>query len=146
MTMLEKGLKSYLRTKAIFYNREFPEQYNRYLEKYRLITHQLGYKLLFCLNRKDLFANAGYGKMPIRVSFEWASRLLYEGNRTIVENAFLVTLGHELTHKKYDMFPLCYIKNKKFIAWINEVHADFGAAELMLQGDREKLIQSMEYN
>ena len=35
--------------------------------------------------------------------------------------------------------------DKTFINYVNEVHADFGAAEKMVDSDRHKLILSMEY-
>ena len=35
--------------------------------------------------------------------------------------------------------------DKTFINYVNEVHADFGAAEKMVDSDRHKLILSMKY-
>ena len=39
-------------------------------------------------------------------------------------------------------FSINYIK---FIAYVNEIHADFGSAQKMLNSNREQLIQSMLY-
>lgn len=35
--------------------------------------------------------------------------------------------------------------DRKFINWVNEVHADFGAAKEMVNGSRDLLIKSTEY-
>lgn len=57
----------------------------------------------------------------------------------------MITIGHELTHKEKDFFSFRYILSYKFISWVNEVHADFGAAEKMADSSRNKLILSMKY-
>ena len=44
-----------------------------------------------------------------------------------------------------DFFSFRYILSYKFISWVNEVHADFGAAEKMADSSRNKLILSMKY-
>ena len=75
----------------------------------------------------------------------WAERLvLYNDNNT--ENAFLITIGHELTHKEKDFSSFFTLgKNRKFINWLNEVHADFGAAEKMVNCSKQKLLESIDY-
>lgn len=85
------------------------------------------------------------GSNGILLTPEWAARLLlYNDDDTI--NAFLITIGHEMTHNEGDFSTNGFQdKNKKFINWVNEVHADFGAAEKMVECNRQKLINSMPY-
>ncbi len=82
----------------------------------------------------------------IIASPEWASRLfLFDSEAT--RNAFSITLGHETTHTEGDFFNKkdFMAKNKKFINWVNEVHADFGAAQKMVNSNKEKLLESIDY-
>lgn len=81
----------------------------------------------------------------ILVSPEWATRLILFDNAD-THNAFLITLGHEMTHNEGD-FPETHthFNDKKFIKWVNEVHADFGAAHKMTSSSRQKLLDSIEY-
>lgn len=81
----------------------------------------------------------------IIASPEWAVRLfLFDSEAT--RNAFSITLGHETTHTEGDFSTKGFHgKNKKFINWVNEVHADFGAAQKMVDCNRKKLINSMQY-
>lgn len=81
----------------------------------------------------------------IIASPEWAARLfLFDSEAT--RNAFTITIGHEITHIDGD-FPNTKLtrNDKKFVNWVNEVHADFGAAEKMVEYNRQKLIGSMQY-
>ena len=81
----------------------------------------------------------------IIASPEWASRLfLFDSEAT--RNAFSITLGHETTHTEGDFSTKGFHgKNKKFINWVNEVHADFGAAQKMVNSNKEKLLESIDY-
>ena len=81
----------------------------------------------------------------IIASPEWASRLfLFDCEAT--RNAFSITLGHETTHTEGDFSTKGFHgKNKKFINWVNEVHADFGAAQKMVSSNKEKLLNSIDY-
>ena len=80
----------------------------------------------------------------ILVSQEWASELFLNQE---IKNAFIITIGHEKTHLENDFLYKKTINklDKTFINYVNEVHADFGAAEKMVDSDRHKLILSMEY-
>lgn len=82
----------------------------------------------------------------IIISFGWIKKVI-ESDDTTTENAFLITLGHELTHKKEEVSKRYFLKkmDRKFINWVNEVHADFGAAKEMVNGSRDLLIKSTEY-
>lgn len=85
------------------------------------------------------------GVNGILLTPEWAARLLLDNNDDTI-NAYLITIGHEMTHNEGDFSINGFQgKNKKFINWVNEVHADFGAAEKMVEYNRQKLIDSMQY-
>lgn len=81
----------------------------------------------------------------IIASPEWAARLfLFDSEAT--RNAFTITIGHEITHIEGDFSNTKITRNdKEFVNWVNEVHADFGAAEKMVECDRQKLRDSMQY-
>lgn len=81
----------------------------------------------------------------ILVSPEWAAKLLLSKNEAI-RNAFSITLGHEIMHNEGDFScKHIYSKNKKFVNWVNEVHADFGAAQKMVNSNKQKLIDAIIY-
>lgn len=121
---------------------------NLILDKYVLLVENKGSRFRFdffydtftksetmCLSRSNtILANSA-----------WAIKLVLHYSVDL-ENGFLFTVGHELTHKDGD-FPTTgfHSKNKKFVNWANEVHADFGAAEKMVNSSREKLLTSMDY-
>lgn len=106
------------------------------------------YKIIFSLWKDGFTTLLNAKAVPpnyIIVSPEWATRLLLYDNEA-TRNAFLITLGHEMTHNEND-FPTTgfHGKNKRFIDWVNEVHADFAAAEKMVECDRQKLLESIIY-
>lgn len=76
---------------------------------------------------------------------KWATQvILYDNESTL--NALKATIGHELTHKGGDFFSIPLgLKAYRFIAQTNEVHADFGAAQKMLNGGRTALLQAIKY-
>lgn len=80
----------------------------------------------------------------ILASQEWAIRLFLNNE---IKDAFTITIGHERVHLEKDFFYKKPINKfgKKFVNWVNEVHADFGAAEKMADSSRNKLILSMKY-
>lgn len=85
------------------------------------------------------------GSNGILLTPEWAARLLLYDN-DITQNAFLITLGHEITHTEGDFSSKKLKENdKKFVNWVNEIHADFGAAKKMVKCDRQKLMASIQY-
>lgn len=93
-----------------------------------------GYKLTFnkdaWFNPNALNADAGYRKHAcIKATPKWATQLVLFHSEE-VHNTFLITIGHELTHKDCDIFFLRHEPQYiRFIAYVNELHADFGAAE-----------------
>ena len=81
----------------------------------------------------------------IIINSEWVAHLaLFQNEET--KNAFKATLGHELAHKDND-YVFCEFgtKDKKFVNWINEVHADFSGADKSFHADRVKEINAIEY-
>ena len=81
----------------------------------------------------------------IIASPEWAARLfLFDSEAT--RNAFTITIGHEITHLDGD-FPNTKLtrNDKKFVNWVNEVHADFCAAEKMVEYNIQKIIYYIKY-
>lgn len=81
----------------------------------------------------------------INCSPEWAARLVLF-NDEATQNAFAMTIGHELTHLEGEFCKKgLHGEDKKFQSWLDEVHADFGSAEKMVDCDRNKLMESIEY-
>lgn len=81
----------------------------------------------------------------IILNSEWAAHLVLLGKDETI-NAFQATIGHELTHNDNDyLFIELFTKDKKFINWVNEVHADFGSCEKCFQNAREKVFYAMNY-
>lgn len=81
-------------------------------KKYYDFVKQYNYKLIFysksSWNKETLNANALFGKLPIIASPEWAYQLIVNYSDEL-DNAFMHTLGHELTHKENDIpfFKTC---------------------------------------
>lgn len=98
------------------------------------------------LSSDKLGANAGLFRSSfIVLTPEWAAYLVLK-NSDIVQNAFLSTVGHEMTHKEgKDINPFRHLLNIRFVAWTNEVHADFGAKNKMLQNSHARLISALKF-
>lgn len=84
----------------------------------------------------------------ILISYGWALHLILNQNEE-TDNAFRITIGHELGHKAGD-FPISMkylfsINAMKLIFWSNEVQHDFYAAKIMVNCSRDALISSMKY-
>ena len=71
------------------------------------------------LNSSKLGANAGLFRSSfIMLTPEWAAYLVLK-NSDVVQNAFLSTVGHEMTHKEgKDINPFRHLLNVRFIASI----------------------------
>ena len=134
--------------KAFATKKKLPKKINQFVNNYKNEKLPKKYEIIFTL-WKDGFSSLLNAKaVPpnyILVSPEWATKLLLY-NDEATQNAFLITLGHEITHNEGDFPDINYRKgDKRFINWVNEVHADFGAAEKMVNSDRQKLKDSMQY-
>ncbi len=81
----------------------------------------------------------------IVVNAEWAARLtLFDDNQ--VWEAFWMTIGHELTHLSGEyVFWEIFTKDKRFVNWVSEVHADYGGAVYAFDGNIEKAINALKY-
>lgn len=75
----------------------------------------------------------------------WIPKIVFE-DTDVVFKAFKGTVGHELTHKNNDMQSYKYkAVDRLFINKVNEVHADFGAAEKMFSNSRQILLETISY-
>ena len=108
--------------------------------------YQLKFQETHNTNPSSLNANAGWKKCrTIIVTPEWAAQLVLNDSFE-VRNAFAITIGHELTHKKKEPFVIqCTRKRTQFFAYVREVHADFGAAQMMCNSSRDALLCSMHF-
>ena len=150
--MIFIGTKLYLRFRARKLKIKWNSNYLSNLHQYNNMIKAYGCRLDFhwrrCSSFKELNCNAGFGKhTTVVASLGWAEKLVFS-NSEEVRNAFLMSLGHELTHKENDANILSglFVKNGiKFIAYANEVHADFGAVMKFGEGNKEKQLKAMKY-
>jgi len=150
LEMISLYTRCYIKKQAKKRNIDVPKDYLETLDGYCKIVESYGSTLKFGRGRglrpHKINANAGFFKRSyILATPEWAARLVLNGSSD-TQNAFLITLGHELTHKDGDFSDLKYDKStKRFIAHTNEVHADFGAAQKVANSSRNILLKSIEY-
>lgn len=81
----------------------------------------------------------------IVLNVAWATQIILHDNND-TKNAFLITIGHELTHKEPE-YP-CYNlfgSERKFSHWVQEVHADFSGTLKLGNSKRKNLVESCEY-
>lgn len=102
----------------------------------------------FCFGfTKTLNACTSFGGIII-FNGAWVENLLLGYNdMDIVRNAFHITLGHEVTHLEYPWKYRMTLRKSdyKFSHWIDEIHADFNAAKLACDSNRERLISACKY-
>lgn len=143
--MISKFTKDYIAEKAKKENIAIPPNYEERLETYCQLVQSYGHKLEFRKGRSltcnSLNANAGLKNWSIVATPEYAYQLVSDPE---IDLPFKITLGHELTHKERDL--ICLIPRKlKFYAWLNEAHADFGAAQKMFDSNRQVLLDSISF-
>ena len=120
------------------------------LNKYSKLEQLNGNHLFY---NKSIFdsdsvnANSAFFNI-ILVNYGWALHLIRNPNEE-TDNAFKITIGHELGHKAGD-FPISmkYLFSRnamKLIFWSNEVQHDFYSAKIMVDYSRDALISSMKY-
>lgn len=126
-----------------------PKNYEDILNGYSNIKKPGNDKIIFTWffggNIPTLDANATL-KGKILFNAEWAARVvLFDNEETL--NAFKSTVGHELTHKDREItIERCYSSlDKLFIRRINEVRADFGAGQRMLNSQRNLVLDAVNY-
>lgn len=118
---------------------------------YAKIVNDAGYDLVFMkrvLDDKDCVnADCGWFKCsPITVTPEWLVKIVLNHNDDELRNAFRFTLGHELAHKERWCFPVALTRGgSTYIAQLNEVYADFGAAKIVADGNRDAMLRSIQY-
>lgn len=120
------------------------------LNKYSKLEQLRNKYLFYCMFYLDPFeinANS-FLRNTIAISYGWALHLIHNQNEE-TDNAFRITIGHELGHKAGD-FPISmkymFSRNAmKLIFWSNEVQHDFYAAKIMVDYSRDALISSMKY-
>lgn len=146
--MVSPIVRCYIVIRALQLKVKIPKQIGRKLSKYEKNASRNNNNVKFTCFQSMLNGTLEASSIipkRITISPEWAVNLILF-NDCEVENAFYLTVGHELTHKDGDFSKKCtVVRDKKFINWINEVHADFGAAKKMVDSNRNKLIDSMKY-
>ncbi len=81
----------------------------------------------------------------IVLNAEWAARLILIDD-VDVKNAFRFTVGHEMMHQLGDYtFWETFTKDKRFVNWVGEVHADYGGSKLAFEGRVEEAILAVRY-
>ena len=81
----------------------------------------------------------------IAVNAEWAARLVLFDDEE-VRDSYRYTIGHEMTHQSGDyVFWEFLTKDKRFVNWVCEVHADYGGTVYAFDGDIKKAIAAIEY-
>lgn len=128
------------------HQKEYDDIFKEYYEIVQDVC-ELKFRRRIGVPKDSLNAECGWlKKSPIIVYPEWAARVVLKRDDEYVRNAFRFTLGHELAHKdrRYRTLPIpC--KFFEFIAQVNEVYADFGAAIKVADGSRAALLSSIEY-
>lgn len=128
---------------------DLPDDPKRFIKAIEIEYKEKGVNIGFSAwrfnNPEKLNANAGlFRSSKVVFSSEWAAYLLMR-NDDEVTNAFLATLGYELSHKEKYIYPFLHPFSKKFVAWVNEVYADFLSESKFLHSDRQLLIDTMNF-
>lgn len=137
-----------IKNKAKSDERTIPSNYKDILHRYKHINNVEGNRIAFSwLSDSGSTILNATSMIPrfVVLNAEWAARVvLYDSKRTM--NAFKITVGHELTHKDKEICRLKYWGNdRKFVARVNEVRADFGGAKRMCGSNRNALLKAIKY-
>ena len=129
-------------------HKKVPDDYDIILKKALEHDYLKSHKIIFSWfpNHGSRFPTANTSLCnTIRVNAEYAARLVLF-NDEATWNSYYLSVGHELTHSFFDPWIINHHgKNKKFVSWVRELHADYGAAQKMSNSNREKLIQGLKY-
>lgn len=145
--MISLMTKRHLQKRAKKENKTLPDNYLDVLKKVeeRNLPNEIHLKFSWLYKHTQTLDAVSFPSKYILLSTAWAFYFVFY-NDGEMQNAFNITIGHELTHKDRDICVLKYNPRYiKFIAYVNESHADFGAAEKMANCSRQKLLDSMEY-
>lgn len=140
----------HIRRRSKDLGRKIPKNWKNILKKYKEAANKKYAKIYICFSwlkdtgMKVLDAN-GTIYHTVMFNSEWAARIvLYNNEETL--NAFLVTFGHEVTHKEHEILPLQLEKSERqFVSRVNEVRADFGGAFKMANKSRTALLRAIDY-
>ena len=147
-TLDRSFIRMYVFIRALYCNVKTYEGINVVLDKYENIikAKHCNFKFTFFYDCMTVQESMSLTRTKTIVANPaWAAKLVLLNNSEI-ETVFLITSGHEMTHNEAEFSTSGFRgKNKKFINWVNEVHADFGGAEKMAQSSKEKLINSISY-
>ena len=114
-------------------------------KKYKERGANIGFSAKRFEHPEKLDANAGlFRSSKVIFSSEWIAYLLMRNDEEVT-NAFLAALGHELAHKEKYIPPYLHLFSVKFVAWVNEVYADFLSENKFLHGNRQLLLNSMNF-
>ena len=146
---MKRKILKHVQKRAQEWGVDYPDNAAEILKKTKRYFKKKNIRICFsaCIheNQDYLNANAGMGIIPIILNAEWAAHIVLKGHKPEVQNALLCTIGHELTHKDGDLYRTFRKKNNQFIFWVNEVHADYGSAQKMVNSERTRLLSAMEY-
>lgn len=123
------------------------QKVNSILDHYELLINSTGVSFYFDFFY-DIFTNTEtmslYKTEKVVANSAWAMKLVLCHSDDL-ENEFLITAGHEMTHLNDFLKDGYANENKKFINWVNEVHADFSGAKIMANSSKEKLLSCIDY-
>lgn len=145
--MLSLATKFHIKKRARRFNKSSQVNYDQTvldLQKENYSKCKIVFSWFFDFGSNNLNACA---LLPGIIIFnsEWAAHLTVFQNEEVL-NAYRGTIGHELAHKDNDfIFWEFGTKNKKFVNWINEVHADFSGTEKSFASKRENEIRTLSY-
>lgn len=145
--MISLMTKVYLRKQAKRENRILPDNYLDILKQVekRNLPNGIHLRFSWLYKHTSTLDGVSFPSKYILLSTAWAFYIIFN-NDDEMKNAFNITIGHEMTHKECDIFVLKHGPQfVKFIAYVNELHADFGAAQKMANSNRQSLLDSMKY-
>lgn len=146
-------VKLHILKRAKNYNYQYPKNISEIISK-RLPLDMLTHQTIVFLGFMDFGGNTlnAAASIPrcVVLNAEWAAELVFNP-AAIVTSSLRMTIGHELTHQENDysiFFTRKYLikKNRQFIHWINEIHADFnGALRAFKTMTRQQAIESIKF-
>ncbi len=127
---------------------DLPSNWKEILKKYKSVENQLNIRIIFSWLQSNWYPEIhASAVIPGFIMFnaEWAARIaLFDNKETM--NAFRITVGHELMHKKDELSYGRYVgKKRHLLGQVNEVRADFGGAVTMANSSREALVNALSY-
>lgn len=130
--MRRKTIYRILEKREKKHNITLPSNYKDIIKEYESLCDLKGNRVeWYDRKAKKLNANATFkGVILINVQYWYC---IVTENSPLIKNMFIETIGHELTHKEYEL-PRVFVRgrnNRKFCNWINEVYADFCGSKLL---------------